>query len=308
MSLVLPRPEISVPQMALMTDDAQEILQFAADSFDEGFETALVTLVEIRGGAARALGAQMAVRRDGLYCGYVSGGCTEAAVAAEALQAIAGGNDRFLRLGEGSRFFDIVLPCGGGITLAIHVLRDNLSLRTVLEGLKLRRRMGLKYDAGAQSLEVAAFPAKDAWDGEHLSRGYRPRPRLLLSGRSIEAERTAKLAASTGYEVVRRQDGANLLDGALPDPDIAVVLLHHDLDLELPVLRAALDGNPFYIGALGSSKTHERRSAALKELGYEQAAIDRIKAPIGVIAKARDANTLALSVLGDVAAAYAISR
>lgn len=141
-----------------------------------------------------------------------------------------------------------------------------------------------------------------------MSRGYRPRPRLLLSGRSIEAERTAKLAASTGYEVVRREDGANLLGGALPDHDMAVVLLHHDLDLELPVLRAALDGNPFYIGALGSSKTHERRSAALKELGYEQAAIDRIKAPIGVIAKARDANTLALSVLGDVAAAYAISR
>lgn len=101
MSLVLTRPEISMPQMAFMTDAAQEILQFAADSVDEGFETALVTLVEIRGGAARALGAQMAVRRDGLYCGYVSGGCTEAAVAAEALQAIAGGNDRFLRLGKG---------------------------------------------------------------------------------------------------------------------------------------------------------------------------------------------------------------
>lgn len=44
------------------------------------YGSALVTLVEIRSGAARALGAQMAVRGDGGYCGYVSGGCTEAAV------------------------------------------------------------------------------------------------------------------------------------------------------------------------------------------------------------------------------------
>lgn len=308
MSLTLARPEISMPEMAFMTDDSQEILQYAADSFGEVLQTALITLVEIRGGAARALGAQMAVREDGRYCGYVSGGCTEAAVAAEALQAIATGNDRFLRLGEGSRFFDIVLPCGGGITLAIHVLRDNRSLLAVLEGLRSRRRMGLSYDAGAQSLAVTAYPEQSAWDGERLLRGYRPRPRLLLSGKSIEAERTAQLAVSTGYEVIRRENSAIPLDGALPDADMAVALLHHDLDLELPVLRAALDGTPFYIGALGSSKTHERRSEALRGLGYAQADIDRIKAPIGVFPKARDANSLAVSVLGDVAAAYAVSR
>ncbi len=308
MSLTLARPEMSMPQMAFMTDDGQEILQYAADSFGDGLQTALITLVEIRGGAARALGAQMAVREDGLYCGYVSGGCTEAAVAAEALQAISTGHDRFLRLGEGSRFFDIVLPCGGGITLAIHVLRENLCLRTVLEGLRSRRRMGLRYDAGAQSLKVAAFPEHCVWDGEQLLRGYRPRPRLLLSGKSIEAERTAQLAVSTGYEVLRREEQASLSDGASPDADMAVALLHHDLDLELPVLRAALDGTPFYIGALGSSKTHDRRSEALRGLGYSQADIDRIKAPIGVFPKARDANSLALSVLGDVAAAYALSR
>lgn len=306
MSLIQTRPDVT-PLMAFMTDDSQQILQYAADSFDAGVGTVLVTLVEIRGGAPRALGAQMTVREDGLYCGYVSGGCTEAAVAAEALQAISKGNDRFLRLGEGSRFFDIVLPCGGGITLAIHVLRESLNLHTVLEGLKTRRRMGLHYDAGIQSLTASAFPEETSWDGSHLLRGYRPRPRLFLSGRSIEAERTMQLALSTGYDVLRREDVADLPQ-ALFDADVAVALLHHDLDVELPVLRASLDGKPFYIGALGSSTTHRRRTEALVSLGYRQADIDRIKAPIGIIDKARDANTLALSVLGDVAAAYAVSR
>ena len=65
---------------AFMTDDAKAILTFAADGAETKYGSALVTLVEIRSGAARALGAQMAVRGDGGYCGYVSGGCTEAAL------------------------------------------------------------------------------------------------------------------------------------------------------------------------------------------------------------------------------------
>src|SRR5690606_16603641 len=109
-------PEMLEPRAAFLSDDAIDILAFAAQSMAEGHAAALVTLVEICGGAARAIGAQMAVREDGLYCGFVSGGCTEAAVAAEAVIALQKGLDRNLRLGEGSPFFDIVLPCGGGIT------------------------------------------------------------------------------------------------------------------------------------------------------------------------------------------------
>lgn len=112
------------PACAFVTDDPAAIINYAADGAECGLGSALVTLIEIRGGAARALGAQMAVRGDGSYCGYVSGGCTEAAVAAEAIAAISKDTDRYLSLGEGSPFFDISLPCGGGITLAIHVVRD----------------------------------------------------------------------------------------------------------------------------------------------------------------------------------------
>lgn len=96
--------ELPVPQPALLTDDAAEILAFAREGLRSGLRCALVTLVEIRGGAARSLGAHMAVREDGLFCGFVSGGCVEAGVAAEALEAIRAGCDRRLILGRGRRW------------------------------------------------------------------------------------------------------------------------------------------------------------------------------------------------------------
>lgn len=69
------------------------------------------------------------------------------------------------------------------------------------------------------------------------------------------------------------------------------------------LLEVALGSNAFYIGALGSRRTHEKRILRLRELGYDQSAIDRIKAPIGMFGPARRATSLAISILADVAAA-----
>lgn len=304
MALLTTIPDSILPQRAFASDDCIEILRFAADSFDSGHACALVTLVDIRGGAARPLGAQMAVRDDAVYCGYVSGGCTETAIAAEAVNVISNGIDRYLRLGEGSRFFDIVLPCGGGISVSIHVLRKSDGLRSVLHNLDKRNRTALKYDPGAQSITHTRFSGKSGWADKCFSVAYFPRPRIVVVGDSIEADTTAQLAAASGYEICRitpdneRQVIANLIDA-----DTAVAILHHDLERELPALTAALDATPFYIGALGSSRTHEKRVVTLKSQGYRDFDIARIKAPIGIFEKARDANSLALSVLADIAAA-----
>ena len=139
------------PVRASTTDDPTDLLSFAVDAFRKG-RVALATLVEVRGGAARALGSQIAVTSDGRFCGYVSGGCVEAAVAAEALLAIAEGRDRLAKFGEGSPFFDIVLPCGGGISVAIHVVRDPQPLCRVLDRLGDREAVGLRYSPQQQSL------------------------------------------------------------------------------------------------------------------------------------------------------------
>lgn len=290
------------PSAAFLSDDAIDILAFAAEALKQGQAAALITLVEIRGGAARAIGAQMVVRDDGLYCGFVSGGCTEAAVAADAVIALQKGIDRKLRLGEGSPFFDIVLPCGGGITLAIHVLRDATALRHMLAALHRRAAGRLRYHPGRQALFFEPGEGVSGWEGEEFVRAYRPRQRMLVAGTPLETGAVARVAEISGYEVLKIERGQTPSPDQL-DADTAVVLLFHDIDRELPLLEAALTSSAFYIGALGSRRTHAKRCEALRKRGHGETTLARIKAPIGIFDKATDANSLALSVVADLAQA-----
>jgi xanthine dehydrogenase accessory factor len=291
-----------VPERAFMTDDAVEVMRFAAQSFDGGHGVALATLVQIRGGSARPLGSHMAIRDDGLYCGFVSGGCTEAAVASEAVEAIAKGCDRKLLLGEGSQFFDIVLPCGGGITIAIHIVRESAALQAVISALDTRRPASLRYEFATQRLAPIDASNKTGWSGDGFVTHYRPRLRVVLAGRSIEMEVVAKVAVAAGYDVRSYGGRTSALVPETIDADTAVALLYHDIDMEIPVFEAVLRSDPFYIGALGSSRTHGRRVQRLKDLGYSETEIARIKSPIGLFNKARDSQSLALSILAEIAA------
>ncbi len=291
------------PEQAFLTDNSIEILRFAADAIRAGVAVALVTLVEIRGGGSRSPGAHMAVREDGLYCGFVSGGCVEAAAAYEAMEAIHSGIDRKVVYGKGSPWFDIVLPCGGSITLSIHKLRSAGPLLEVLAALDQRRPAGLRYNPQSQTLQCIAPDRDTGWNGEFFDTRYPPCTRVVIYGRSIEADATARLARAAGYDVHISDSTSLRAPPAAIDADTAVILLYHDLHRELPILQAALAATPFYIGALGSRRTHSERVQRLTELGWHARDIDRIKAPIGIFPKARDAHSLALSVLADVAAA-----
>lgn len=284
------------PRPAFLTEDPQAILRFLLEAFETGSGCGLVTLTDIRGGSARALGAHMAVRADGLFCGHISGGCVEAAVAREVMNAIQDGHDRFLHLGEGSPFFDIRLACGGAIRLAIHVLRHDKAVRTVLDCLSVRRPTALVYDAQSQNLEARIGQAQAAWSHDGFLRPYRPPVRVLMAGQPLERAAVSGVAGAAGYET-----GSISEDMADIDADTAIVSLHHDIDRELPYLVKALESEAFYIGALGSARTHERRCAALIQRGVDQKSIARIRAPIGLFPKARDAHSLALSVVAEIA-------
>lgn len=291
---------VSTPVRVDVGDQPVDILQFALDAFDAG-GVALATLVDIRGGAARALGSHVAIAADGRFCGYVSGGCVEAAVASEALVAMAEGKDRSVTYGDGSPFFDIVLPCGGGITVAIHVLRDAGPLRRILDRVAGRVPAALRYSPNTQSLELSECPQRTCWQGAEFVTVYRPVTRVVISGMSMEAEAVAGLATTSRWDVVVHNGFEGDLAGMM-DAFTAVVLLHHDLDAEERVLDAATVSSAFYVGALGSTRTHHQRSQRMKARGFSRQDIDRIKAPIGMFGPTRDATTLALSVVADIAA------
>lgn len=291
--------------MAALTDRPLDIFGFIHEGMVNGHQCALVTLVEIIDGASRALGTHMAVCDDGRYCGFVSGGCIEAAVAREALDAIAAGRDRICRFGKGSPYFDIVLPCGGGVSLAIHVLKDMRAINSVIRTLKTRGIARLAYDPAREELFVCHDLLPIGWQSGCFISVYQPDTQILLAGNGIEAQTFRSIASAAGLNIIQ---GNPEIIHSLADRETAIVVLLHDVDKELPVLRAALYTNVFYIGCLGSRRTHAKRITLLLQEGYSREEIDRIRAPIGLFGPAREARSVAVSVLAEVLSLAEINR
>jgi xanthine dehydrogenase accessory factor len=287
----------------------------------EGQRTVLVTLISIDGVAPRHAGAQMAVAEHGRSCGYLSGGCLERAVVLEAQAVIASGRNKLVRYGEGSPFFDIKLPCGSGLDLYFDQ-SISPSIVTDLIGLRDRRqtaqlRTELATGASTVQLPESELPiAPSARDGDIFTRTYAPEVRLLLLGSGPALIGTAVLAAALGVEMSlapsdeatraalaaagHRVDHLDKTDArALEHLDFATaaVLFFHAHEQEPELLRHLLKSKCFYIGALGNRAVHRQRLDALAAMGFDGAALSRIRAPVGTIANAKSKSTLALGVL-----------
>lgn len=87
-----------------------------------------------------------------------------------------------------------------------------------------------------------------------------------------------------------------------PDRRSAVVTLTHDPKLDDPALDAALRSEAFYIGALGSRKTHAARRERLRALGHDEAALARIRGPVGLPIEAETPAEIALAILAEIVA------
>ncbi len=82
----------------------------------------------------------------------------------------------------------------------------------------------------------------------------------------------------------------------------ALIALTHDPKIDDPALQHALNNKFYYIGALGSKKTHENRCARLKEAGYSDQQINSIHGPIGIKLGGRSAPEIALSIISQLVA------
>jgi xanthine dehydrogenase accessory factor len=87
-----------------------------------------------------------------------------------------------------------------------------------------------------------------------------------------------------------------------PDSRTAVVTLTHDPKLDDPALDRALKSQAFYIGALGSRRTHAARLKRLRELGHQDNALSRIRGPVGLNIEAVTAPEIALSIIAEIVA------
>jgi xanthine dehydrogenase accessory factor len=92
------------------------------------------------------------------------------------------------------------------------------------------------------------------------------------------------------------------LDAFKPDSRTAVVTLTHDPKLDDPALDRALTSQAFYIGALGSRRTHAARLNRLRALGHQDNALSRIRGPVGLNIEAVTAPEIALSIIAEIVA------
>ena len=314
-ALVLPH------DTGLDPDDPASVFALLLEGARDGRSGALITIIDISGGAPRALGAQMAVLEDGRYCGYVSGGCVESAVATEAIRCIRAGADEVMRFGVGSPFIDIKLPCGGSIDVHVHVRPEAALLAEARRMLQLRAPFCIAFRTsdGTTGLVPGSAPReRSEWRDGVFYRHYHPLTQLVLIGEGHELVALARIGRATGLPVrcfmtaeahgqsVQRV-GATMVavNGAklpeLPvDPFTAIVFVLHDRFKESALLESALGYDPFYIGALGSRRTHATRVARLEAAGVSEDRIARLRGPIGLYGPTRTSSALAISVMAEI--------
>src|SRR3569833_1130007 len=150
---------------------------------------------------------------------------------------------------------------------------------------------------------------------------WNPQPRLLIIGAVHTAQALVPLARLAGYEVTivdpRTAFGSSARfpdvtvtnewpDEALPrlapDRRTAILTLTHDPKIDDPALVLALRSDAFYIGALGSRRTHAKRIERLREAGFDEAAMSRIRGPVGLAIGARTPAEIAISIMAEITA------
>ncbi|UWQ44357.1 XdhC family protein [Leisingera aquaemixtae] len=299
-----------------------------------GAGAALATVVQTWGSAPRRTGAQLAVSGDGRIEGSVSGGCVEGAVVVEAQEALADGKHRLLEFGvSDADAFAVGLACGGTIKVLVEPIGAALPADLLAELVEARAsRAPVAYEVnlttGARRLARGAYPDRMRMDrsgleedGETFVAVHNPPLRLVVVGAVHIAQALVPMARIAGYDPViidpraafasaERFPGEALMDD-WPDEAVqklgldsrtALVLLTHDPKLDDPALLAALAADVFYIGALGSKKTHAARIARLQEAGFTEAQIARIHGPIGLDIGAAGPAEIAVSILAEMTA------
>ncbi|SHJ93373.1 xanthine dehydrogenase accessory factor [Shimia gijangensis] len=291
----------------------------------------LATVVETWGSAPRRVGAQMVVSGDGQIEGSVSGGCVEGAVMVEALEALEKGVSRLLEFGvSDGDAFAVGLACGGTIRVMVEPVGVILSEQVLADLVDARaERRAVAYvcdpEKGGGRLVSGGFEQRFRMDRSGIGEDGRfvaihnPPLRVVIVGAVHIAQDFVPMARIAGFDPIlvdprsafgsdARFPGEAILDD-WPDDAMdaigldartALVLLTHDPKLDDPALHKALKSNAFYLGALGSKRTHAKRVERLQEAGFTHSEIERIHGPIGLDIGAAGPSEIAVSILSEM--------
>ena len=286
-------------------------LEFLAET-----QGVLAVITETLGTSYRTVGTMMAFGEDGRRLGSLSSGCIEDDIWDHARTCLATGQSKPLRYGTGSPFFDLKLPCGGGLSILLIPRPDRSLLGKALD-LGDRRQtaiLSVGLPDGSLMLVPDTTPQPD-----RLAIGLKPELRFWVFGHGVEALSFALMTDAAGYDVtlfgqqslqadlsriatLNVQTVTSFTSFTCPEPDsrTAVTLFFHDHENEARILSQVLTSPAFYIGAQGSLRARQRLLDELADLGLDPQTIARLLPDFGLIPSCRDPRTLAVSVMAHV--------
>ncbi|MBK6737907.1 MAG: XdhC family protein [Haliea sp.] len=285
----------------------------------------LCTIVRTLGSSPRPVGSVVVITDDGRQVGSVSGGCVEDDLV-ERLRAGAfrGELPELLEYGVSAEENErLGLPCGGRLTLLLQRLDavDSTWLQQALRALEQRHCIQRQVDlrTGATITKpVEHFDPLEIND-HHLRQCFGPRMRMLLVGAGQLAHNLAELGLAMDFEVIVTDPRQQFLDQwegpsvalvqGMPDDVIrahasdrhsVIITLTHDPRIDDMALMEALGTDAWYIGALGSQRTTEKRLARLRQLELSEEQIARLHAPVGLDIGSKTPIEIAVAIMAEL--------
>lgn len=200
-------------------------------------------------------------------------------------------------------------------------------LQTLVHEKVVEGDFGVTAEESEAIADLIATESSALVGDSHFVQSFAPAARLVLVGAVHIAQALIPMAQALGYGITvidprqafatpGRFPGIALstdwpdeaLEALKPDSRTAIVTLTHDPKLDDPALQAALKSDAFYIGALGSRKTHASRVQRLAEAGFSEGDIARIQGPVGLPIGAKTQAEIALSILAQITAARRLGK
>ena len=307
--------------------------KLALDWHRAGRKVAIATVVETWGSAPRPVGSLLVIDGDGAMEGSVSGGCVEGAVIVEALEALEDGKPRLLEYGvSDDEAFAVGLACGGRIRILVEPVGGAMpvsNLEELVVAAEAKQPIAYVVDLENDmrrttnaSEFVNRFRSDKSGiedDGRTFVGIHNPPLRMIIVGAVHIAQHLVPMAHACGYaptiidprgafgsedrfpgEIILDDWPDEALAALQPDARTAVVTLTHDPKLDDPAIIATLKSDAFYLGCLGSTRTHAKRVTRLEEAGFDAAAIARIHAPVGLNIGGKSPAEIAVSIMAQV--------
>ena len=311
--------------------ETQQIWRAATQLARDGQHAALATVAETRGSTPVPAGEKMLVGPEGRLVGTVGGGCVEAEVIAAALASQRDGTPRLLTQHLNADLAgDLGLSCGGTVEIFVEPVLATPSYLAVLDQAAETAagivRTATVWDGGAvKTFEAgrrAGEPAASlSADRRTMTELLTAPPRVIVFGAGHVGAAIARAAVAAGFRVVvvddrpefaaasRFGDGIAVVcagvDEALAHaltPADAVVIATRGHRHDAVILSKVAASPAPYIGLLGSKRKKAVITKALRTAGVPQAALDRVKVPVGLDIGAVTAEEIAVSVVAELIA------